>query len=129
MRKQPLIVIFGIILAVMVALLWWRVRKLEQTVNTLRVLPAASTVVGLPQRDPEDNAEKKQVFKLIDSPPVDPGKSKVGVPWDVERAMMGGADHRAAPASEGGWEWKVQVPLDLNAIPDQHVMPDQTDSK
>jgi hypothetical protein len=43
--------------------------------------------------------------------------------------MIGGADHSAAPAREGGREWKVEVPPDLNAIPNQHVVPDPTDLK
>jgi hypothetical protein len=76
-------------------------------------------VVWQNEQKPNNEAEKKHVFKLIDSPPVDSGKSKVGVPWNVERAMMGGADHNAAPTHEGEWHWNLQVTPDVTVVPDQ----------
>jgi hypothetical protein len=121
MKKQLVVATFCGVLLFMVGLLWWRVRELEKTVNSLRIQPAAnSTVVWQNEQQPKDNSEKKQVFKLIDSPPVDAGKSKVGVPWDVERAMMGGSDQQAVPLREGEWHWDVKAaPPDLGFVPGQ----------
>jgi hypothetical protein len=119
MKKRWFVTAFGVGLLFLVGLLWWRVRELERIVDSLKKQQASnSTVVWQNEQQSNKNAEKKQVFKLIDSPHVDPGRSKVGVPWDVERAMMGGADH-----SEFESQWNVQV------TPGSVVLPDQPDSK
>ncbi len=120
MKKQWFAVAFCSVLLVLVGLLWWRVRELEKTVNSLRIQPVAnSTVVWQNEEHSKNDAEKKHVFKLIDSAPVDPGKSKVGVPWNVERAMMNDADQNASPAREGEWQWNMQITPNLNFVPDQ----------
>jgi hypothetical protein len=120
MKKQLFAAAFFGLLLFLIGLLWWRVRELERTVNSLRIQPASNSTVGWQnEQKPNNDAEKKQVFKLIDSPPIDPGKSKVGVPWGVERAMMGDAE-RNAPLQEGEWRWEVNVaPPDLGFVPDQ----------
>jgi len=124
MKKQLFAVASCGALLLLVGLLWWRVRELERIVDSLKKQQASnSTVVWHNEQQSNKSTEKKQVFKLIDSPPVDTGRSKVGVPWDVERAMIGGADHRMAPTSEGPSQWNVQV------SPDPVVLPDQPDSK
>ena len=120
MKKQLFAVAFFGLMLFLIGLLWWRVRELERTVNSLRIQPASnSTVVWQNERKPNNGAEKKHVFKLIDSPPVDSGKSKVGVPWGVERAMLHDANQNAAPLQEGEWRWEVNVaPPDLGFVPD-----------
>jgi hypothetical protein len=120
MKKQLFTVAFCSVLLFLVGLMWWRVRELEKTVESLRQQHSSnSTVAWQNEQQSSNNTEKKQVFKLIDSPPVDPGRSKVGVPWDVERAMMGGANHKAAPPREGEWHWEVQTTPDLKFVPEQ----------
>jgi hypothetical protein len=125
MKKQLFAAAFCCVLLFMVGLLWWRVRELEKTVNSLRIQPAAnSTVVWQNRPQSKNNSPKKQVFKLIDSPePVDPGSSNIGVPWTVERAMIGGDDQNAALKRDE--EWHLTVP----ATPDTKLVPDQPDSK
>jgi hypothetical protein len=124
MKKQLFTAAFYGVLLFLVGLLWWRVRELEKIVASLRIQPVANSTVNWHNEEQSNKStEKKQVFKLIDSPPVDTGRSKVGVPWDVERAMIGGADHSMAPASEGPVQWNVQV------TPGQEVLPNQPDSK
>jgi hypothetical protein len=126
MKKQWLATVFGIGSILLVGLLWLRVRELEKTVSGLeKQLQTKFGVVSvrLNEADQEHQADKQQVFKLIGSPDVDPEKSKVGVPWDVERAMMGGTDHSAFRPSQGEWQWKVE------STPDVKVVPVQPDSK
>jgi hypothetical protein len=43
----------------------------------------------------KSRTQDKQYFHLIDSPPNEGSRTKVGVPWDVERAMMGDANKGA----------------------------------
>src|SRR4051812_15169487 len=107
MKKQWPATVFCIGLILLVGLLWLRVRELENAVAGLEnQLQTKFGVVSvrLNEADQEHQADKQQVFKLIGSPDVDPEKSKVGVPWDVERAMMGGADHSSFGPSRGEWQ-------------------------
>src|SRR5215212_5044091 len=105
MKNQLFVAAFCGVLLFIVGLLWWRVRELEKIVNSLRYQPVAnSAVVWQNEQQPKNDASKKQVFKLIDSSEtVDPGKTKVGVPWSVERAMMGDANQKAPPVRGGEW--------------------------
>lgn len=97
MKKELFAAAFCGVLLLMLGFLWWRVRELEKTADT------------------------KQVFKLIDaSEAVDPGKSKVGVPWSVERAMMGGADHSMGPTSGGATRGEFKITPAPVLLPDQH---------
>ena len=125
MKKQLFLAAFCVVLLLMVGLLWWRVRELERTVNSLRIEPAAnSTIVWQKEQQSKKDAPKKQVFKLIDSPaPVYPGKSNIGVPWNVERAMMGGAHQNGELRRTEQWQPTEPV------TPDAKAKPDQPDSK
>jgi hypothetical protein len=117
MKRQLFVVAFCGVLLFMVGLLWWRVRELERTVNSLRIQPVTnSTVLWQKEQQPKSDAPKKQVFKLIDSPePVHPDKSEVGVPWNVERAMMGDGQRNATPMRQGEMHWEAQP--DPNSSP------------
>jgi hypothetical protein len=130
MKKQWFTAVFCGVLLVLVGILWWRVRELEKSVNSLRVQPASnSTVVWQNEQKSKNDSEKKQVFKLIDSTPVDPGKSKVGVPWTVERAMIPDGNQGAAPRSTEG-EWRSEAkPLPEVNLQDLRLTPKQSESK
>jgi hypothetical protein len=121
MNKQSLAIGFGTGLLIAIVLLWLRVRELEKTVHALSQRPsAAPSVVSLSKPEPENETEKQQVFKLIDAArKTDSGKSKVGIPWDVERAMMGGARNGHTPEQQGEWHSEVQVPPSLDSVPAQ----------
>jgi hypothetical protein len=126
MRKQAVIAAVGIGLLVAVGLLYWRVRVLEQTVQTLNPrLSSHGTVVSLQQPAPPNSEPKQQVFKLIDTAPTTstPGTTKIGVPWSVERAMIGGANEGVAPIrDETTWQ---TTPVE----PTPNLVPAPPDSK
>jgi hypothetical protein len=71
--------------------LWLRVRALESTVgdltSRLQALPRLLPVMA-PEPRPAEPPGNQQIFKLIDSDSANDGKSRVGVPWNVERAMI-----------------------------------------
>jgi len=121
MKKQLFAAAFCGVLLFVVGLLWWRVRELEKIVNSLRYQPVAnSTVVWQKEQQSKNDSPKKQVFKLIDSPEtVDPGKTKVGVPWNVERAMMGNRNRQAAPIEEWKSSGEVQASPGIKPAFDQ----------
>ncbi len=122
MKKQLFAAAFCGVLLFMNGLLWWRVRELDKIVDSLRQQRASnSTVVLASEQHSNDDKEKKQVFKLIDSPPVDPNRSNIGVPWDVERAMMGGSKGELRRDEQGQWIEPV--------TPNAKLVPDQPDSK
>jgi hypothetical protein len=115
-------------LLVLVGVLWWRVRELEKTVNSLRIQPVLnSSVVWQNEQKSKDKTENNNVFKLLDSTPVDQGKSKVGVPWDVERAMIPSGSSPALPRTiiQGG-ETTPPPKVDRQ---DLRLSPKQSDSK
>jgi hypothetical protein len=101
MNKRSITVILGIAVMLLTAMLWWRVRTLEKSVDSLTrqlqskpgAFPVGITYPSLPQ-----NEDRKSIFKLIDSAPVDDSKTKVGVPWNVERGMLLDGAQRNAPA-------------------------------
>jgi hypothetical protein len=98
MRKQLFTVAFCGVLLFLVGLLWWRVQELEKVVDSLKEQRASNSTVVWQNDKLKTDTGKKSVFKLIDSTPAtDPQKSKVGVPWDVERAMVGRADRSREP--------------------------------
>jgi hypothetical protein len=80
-------------MALTITALWFRVRALEASVDQLTqkllsVTTVRTVVIPLPEREkPTD--PKRNPFKVIDV-------SNVGVPWSVDRAMIGDGDsHRA----------------------------------
>ena len=121
MKKQLFAAAFCGVLLFIVGLLWLRIRELERTVNSLRIQPAAnSTIVWQNEQRSKNDAPKKQVFKLIDSPePVDPGSSNIGVPWNVERAMMRDGQQNVGHFRDERWQSTEPVTLNPNPAPDQ----------
>jgi len=117
-KNQLFAAAFCGVLLFMVGLLWWRVRELEKIVNSLRFQPVANSTVGWQNEEQSKNdSPKKQVFKLIDSPePADPDKTKVGVPWNVERAMMGEGGRNSGLPREGETHWEVQASPDVKPV-------------
>jgi hypothetical protein len=120
MKKQLFVAAFCGVLLFMVGLLWWRVLELEKIVDSLRQQRASnSTVVWQNEQHLKKDTEKKNVFKLIDSPPVDPDKSNIGVPWSVERAMMGGAERHDELKPTEQWQTIEPVTPDAKFVPDR----------
>ncbi len=92
MKKQITVSICGIALVVVTTMLWLRVRSLETTVNTLNQrLQSNPTVVTVGQTKTNKDSAQQPVFKLIESAKHNEYTTNIGVPWDVERAMMSGA--------------------------------------
>jgi hypothetical protein len=92
MKKPSLATLVGVVMFVAIGLLWWRVRQLESTVSTLNQrLASKPSVISVRQSEPLPSIDKRKIFKLIDSATSEEGRSPIGVPWSVERAMIGGA--------------------------------------
>lgn len=93
MKKQAIIALVGIVMIVAIGMLWLRVRSLEATVDALNQrLQTNRNVVTVGEAKSDENAEGKPIFKLIESAKHNDKTTNVGVPWDVERAMMGEAN-------------------------------------
>jgi hypothetical protein len=88
MLKQSIRTLACVALIAVIGALWLRVRSLEATVNALNQRSAPAVVMPIGEAK-SNGAEHKPVFKLIDSATENQHKSNVGVPWDVERALMG----------------------------------------
>lgn len=91
MNKQSLTALAGVIMLVAIVALWIRVRSLEHTVQALnKRLDANSQVAVIPigQPQPATKRNNEPVFKLIEGAKHDERTSNVGVPWEVERAMI-----------------------------------------
>jgi hypothetical protein len=103
MKKQFVVVTVGVVMLVVMALQWWRAQELQRTVDVLqKKLQAKSETISARQADSKQETDKQRVFKLIDSPQRSDNTTEVGVPWDVERAMMGGArENRAGQLRDG----------------------------
>ncbi len=92
MKKKLAISVFAVVLLSTIAMFWLRVRSLEKTLESLnKRLQNNPTVVTVGEAKSNDSSEHKPVFKLIESAKHTEQNSNVGVPWDVERAIMGGA--------------------------------------
>ena len=68
-----------------------RVRSLETTVNALNQrLQSNPTVVTVGKTQTNKDSAQQPVFKLIESAKHNEHTTNIGVPWNVERAMMSG---------------------------------------
>jgi hypothetical protein len=74
MKSQAIIAICFTVLTLATIALWLRVRSLEV--------------------QSKENAKGNSVFKLIENTGNNGHTTNIGVPWDVERAMMGDAAQR-----------------------------------
>lgn len=93
--KKSIVLIFATVAFAAIAMLWWRVRRLENSVESLtRQLKSrpGTSILEAAKTSRSQTETGKQYFHLIDSPPADGSRTKVGVPWQVERAMMGDAN-------------------------------------
>jgi hypothetical protein len=100
MKKQLAVTTLIVALVVVIGVLWLRVRSLENTVAGLekQFLAKFGVVsVQLPEPDQKQQTDKQQVFRLIESKKPDAGTSNVGVPWNVERAMIPNGNPSAVP--------------------------------
>jgi hypothetical protein len=84
-----------------VAALWWRVRQLERSVDSLtrqlQARPEAVTVGGAKQQH-RLNEKDENYFQLIEAVRREGGTTEVGVPWSVEHGMMlDAAEHSDLP--------------------------------
>jgi hypothetical protein len=93
-------------LAITTFLLWMRVQALSDKVDSLtQQLKSQPKAVVLPveqARSSEKDPERQGVFRLIETK-TENGTTEVGVPWSVERAMIGEAQQnnlRSAPLHE-----------------------------
>ena len=89
MLQQAIKTLACVALITVIGVLWLRVRSLEATVNALNSNGQRAAVVMPIGETKSNRAEQKPVFKLIDSATDNQHESNVGVPWDVERAMIG----------------------------------------
>jgi hypothetical protein len=91
MKRRVSIATIAICVSLAMATLWWRVRQLEHQVDSLaQQIQSAPRVLYLPSRGPAttQSPDKQKIFKLIDAAEARGGASSIGVPWNVERAMM-----------------------------------------
>ncbi|HEX3601254.1 MAG TPA: hypothetical protein VHU84_13975 [Lacipirellulaceae bacterium] len=119
--RKSFIRIFVLGLAGAVFVSWVRIRNLEKNVDGLyqiiRTMPGVITVGDA--HSSEGVLPRKSVFKLIDAKPPEPSaKSSIGVSWDVERAMLGGAH-------EGELSRKINDPPEYAPAP---LLPPPTNS-
>jgi hypothetical protein len=96
MKSRLAFVVFFAVMIAAVAALWWRMQQLESKVAGMeKQLQTHSGMVSLRmnQSNGKQPEGKHQIFRLIDSVPAQRNvrSTDVGVPWDVERAMMGDA--------------------------------------
>ncbi len=88
MKKQWVASAAFIALLLGVGLLWLRVRNLESIVNSLQQPHPLNSTIKWNKQPPNTTEEEDHVFKLLDYSTDNPGTTKVGVPWNVEKAMQ-----------------------------------------
>jgi hypothetical protein len=88
MKERPFLAVVLVVLILAVGVLWMRVESLKTKVQALQGQVPTVISVGEGRQNGPANGNK-QYFRLIESAQPDPHQSDVGVPWDVERAMMG----------------------------------------
>jgi hypothetical protein len=101
MKRRVSIATIGICATLAMATLWWRVQRLERQVDSLtQQLQSSPRALYLPSRAPAttQSPDKQKIFKLIDAADARSGTSHIGVPWNVERAMMIDAIERGTEA-------------------------------
>ena len=93
MKKQLAISIFAVVLVSTIAMLWLRVRSLEATVQALRQqLETNPRILNVSEATSNESGKSKPIFKLIETTKHNEHSSNVGVPWDIERVMIGDAN-------------------------------------
>jgi hypothetical protein len=92
------------LLAALIVAMWLQIRDLEKRVDILTRTSTGSRLIPVSEFPPVAIPNRQNsVFKLIGSQrPAQPTvpevpKSDIGVPWDVERAMMRDANRNALP--------------------------------
>jgi hypothetical protein len=85
-------------LAITTFLLWMRVQALSDKVDSLtQQLKSQPKAIVFPveqARRPDKDAQEQGVFRLIETK-TENGTTEVGVPWSVERAMIGEGRQRS----------------------------------
>lgn len=99
-RKSIAVCIAGAGMLLAIVALWWRVHELGRSVDALthqfETKPQIISAIA-EEPVPTDRGDRPNYFKLIEVTAGDDGTSEIGVPWSVERAMMGDAAGRSQP--------------------------------
>jgi hypothetical protein len=103
------------VLAAVIVSMWFQIHNLEKQVNFLTRTSARPQVIPVGQQTPNEVLESHtSVFKLIGShanAPTEPA-TPIGVPWNVERAMIGSASEGILPRQK-----PITPDAQLNAPP------------
>lgn len=134
MKKQLPLALVAVLFVVTLGLLWSRIHTLENEVKSLREQVKSDAVI-MPLRNAEaihahqaevnDTQKEEGVtrpFKLLTPARQNDHTDRatnVGVPWEVERAMIGGAHENAVPRNEEiQLERKVDTPDSIQKLLD-----------
>jgi hypothetical protein len=96
-RPNPVMWIAGVGMLLAIAALAWQVQRLQRTVDELaQELRARPQVISAAAEEPVplEQDHRPHYFKLIEATSANDGTTPVGIPWSVERAMMGDAAGR-----------------------------------